>query len=115
MDAPVTINSYQPKKPCAARFEAEQASSFIAPTGNPTGRGKEGEAQSGRPPPFPPMSAPPPPSYPSLAAPPLSHPGSAASSTRFRVLCFAVNLKLSLMEEIISAGVLGVSPKLLTI
>ena len=56
MDAPVTINSYQPKMPCAARFEAEQASSFVAPTGKPTGKGKEDEAQSGRPPPFPPMS-----------------------------------------------------------
>ena len=77
MDAPVTINSYQP---CATRFEAEKAPSFVTPTGKPTGKGKEDEAQPGRPPHFLPMSAPSPPSRPSLAAPPPSHSGPGISS-----------------------------------
>ena len=71
MDAPVTINSYQSKQFCATRFEAEKAPSFVTPTGKPTGKGKEDEAQPGRPLHFPPMSAPSgsPHSYQSLATP----------------------------------------------
>ena len=111
MGAPVTTNSYQLKKPCAARFEAEQAPSSVSPTGTPTGKGKEDEAQSGRPPlsrpclPPPPSYrslATPPPSRPSLAATPPLHSGPAASSSRFRVPRGAVNVKWSPTEEIIS-------------